>query len=371
MRLPGDFIVLVFINKRYCLEKRKGFLKLKHVGHFLLFYSGLNPIGLGDYVRLVSGKGALHKINNKEVIMNKSRNWFYPAFLSGVLWAFSWHSLAQTEGTVEPPASTAGQEQQVQDIEGEAFTVLSDRIHQIEQTLQSDTSVDRYSFTAIRGQDVLLATPGLSVLNRVWKVEYQVDGGEWTLKKYNGPEAFRSLTPGARINIRVMASDGARFDKAGYRIVFGSYPHMRYDLHDEEGFLKIPYGLTDPPFLATQAFTKALLEGTFTDSKAYPLEGGVMGFELEPHDGMKKITRSFTSDAEGRISELFEFDRCESGKYAGNFVHKHNGRNTWSTQYLAGKYSAVNVLLESMADKPHVYAFGHICKRTLINWSRN
>ncbi|MBX8491685.1 hypothetical protein K5D56_19125 [Pseudomonas cichorii] len=300
--------------------------------------------------------------------MNKNRNWFYPAFLSGVLWVFSCHSLAQTEGAVEPSASTAAQ---VQEIDGEAFTVLSDRIHQIEQTLQSVTSVDRYTFTAVRGQDVLLATPGLGALNRAWKVEYQVDGGKWVLKRYSGPEAIRSLKPGARINIRVMASEGAVFDKAGYRIVFGSYPHMRYELHHEEGFLKIPYGLTKPPFLATQAFTKTLLEGTFTDSKAYPLEGGVMYFELEPHRGMKKIPKTFTSDAMGKISELFEFDRCESGNYAGNFVHKHNGRNTWSTQYLAGTYSAVNVLLESMADKPHVYDFGHICKRTLINWSRN
>ncbi|MBX8529712.1 hypothetical protein K5D32_08580 [Pseudomonas cichorii] len=303
--------------------------------------------------------------------MNKNRNSFYPVFLSGVIWAFSGHSLAQTEGTVEPPASTAGQEQQLQDIDGETFTVLSDRIHQIEQILQSVTSVDRYSFTAVRGQDVLLATPGGGISNRVWKIEYQVDGGAWQLKKYDGPEAFRSLKPGARVNIRVLASDGVRFDKAGYNIVFGSYPHMRYDLHDEEGLLKIPYGLTKPPFLATQAFTKALLEGTFTDSKAYPLEGGVMNFELEPHEGLESIPKSFTSDAEGRISELIEFDRCESGNYADNFVHKHNGRNTWSTQYLVGKYGAVNVLLGSMADKPHVYAFGHICKRTLINWSRN
>lgn len=96
-----------------------------------------------------------------------------------------------------------------------------------------------------------------------------------------------------------------------------------------------------------------------------------MGFELEPHEGLEAITKSFTSDSEGRISELIEFERCERGKYADNFVHKHNGRNTWSTQYLVGKYVAVNVLLGSMADKPHVYDFGHICKRTLINWSRN
>ena len=323
---------------------------------------------LGDYFQPVSGKGARHKINTKEVIMNKNRNWFYPAFLSGVLWVFSCHSLAQTEGAVEPSASTAAQ---VQEIDGEAFTVLSDRIHQIEQTLQSVTSVDRYTFTAVRGQDVLLATPGLSALNRAWKVEYQVDGGKWVLKRYNGPEAIRSLKPGARINIRVMASEGAVFDKAGYRIVFGSYPHMRYELHHEEGFLKIPYGLTKPPFLATQAFTKALLEGTFTDSKAYPLEGGVMYFRLEPHHGYKEIEEEFTSDASGKISKLIEFSPCEGGKYADNFVHKHNGRNTWSTLYKDGKYSARNLLLGSLEDKPHVYAFGHICKRTLVNWSRN
>ncbi|MFJ4142388.1 hypothetical protein [Pseudomonas sp. NPDC089734] len=279
---------------------------------------------------------------------------FFHALISGVLLTVSCHTLAFVEKSTE----------------GE-FTELSDRLHQIERTLQGIETIHRYSFISVRGQDVLLATPGFSVGNSLWRVEYQIDGGNWETKAFNSPVAIRNLKPGSTVRMRVMAVEGAQFQQMAYQVVLGSYPHMRYELHHEEGFLKIPHGLTDPPFLATQAYTKALLEAWFTDSKAFPLEGGVMRFELRPNEGEKKIIKTFMSDMAGSISEVITFNRCEGGSYAGNFIHKDKSRNTWGTRYKTGTYIPINVLLESMADKPHEYDFGHICKRMLVNWSRS
>jgi hypothetical protein len=91
-------------------------------------------------------------------------------------------------------------------------------------------------------------------------------------------------------------------------------------------------------------------------------------FELKFKSPKKEIFRIMTSDSSGSAKEMLDIGVCVGGNPAGYFTHRHNGRNTWATQ---GEYFAKNVLLEGLADKPHIYNFGHICKRTLVNWSRN
>ncbi|SOS38304.1 hypothetical protein PSCFBP2116_04314 [Pseudomonas syringae] len=113
-----------------------------------------------------------------------------------------------------------------------------------------------------------------------------------------------------------------------------------------------------------------MLEVTFTDSKAFPLEGGVFDFELSIKH--HQANGQYTSDSSGKIMQRVTFKRCEGGLLADNFTHlSENGRETWSTRYEPKKYWANNRLAEQLADKPHVYNLGLICNRWLINWSRN
>lgn len=289
-------------------------------------------------------------------------------FVCGLLLTMSCHAMAQVEVApvvTEPPMPS---EQTARNQNHSIPVVLSDKIHQISNILESTTAIHQYGFTAVRGQNVLITTPDRDY-NQKWRLEYQVDGGEWQSKRHSSAERIKALNPGSQVNIRIVATDGARFDTADYKVVFGSFPHMQYDLHHEKGFRLIPYGFTDPPFLATQALTNAMLEATFTDSKAFPLEGGVLDFFLgvESDAGV-----TYTSDSSGKIMQLITFGRCEGGKLADNFTHySENGSETWSTRYQSKYYWAKNVLPEQLADKPHKYNFGHICKRWLTNWSRN
>lgn len=289
---------------------------------------------------------------------------------SGMLLIFSIHAFAQDEIMLEPPAPQP-QSSLSSTIEEGAVTILSDQVHQIGNSLEGVAAVHVYSFTSARGQDVLLGTPNPKGFNSAWKIEYRKADGEWRLKRYKGPELLTSLQPGAKIDVRVSAVAGAQFDRTDYRLVFGSSPRMNYDLHHEEGFLKVPYGFTKPAFLATQAFKQALLEVTFTDSKGHPLEGGVVNFALKLPERPDSIIKTLVSDASGKASELLRFEACTGGNAADYFTHRSNGRNTWATRYKVGSYVATNALLEELADKPHNYNFGHICKRTLVNWSRN
>lgn len=265
---------------------------------------------------------------------------------------------------VEPEVSTA--------VEAPVYDVLSDKINQIENTLESLSAVHHYSFTSVRGQDVVLGTPKRATFNTLWKVEYQVDGGKWEQKKSRGPEAFKGLNPGSVINIRVSGLSGDAAADRSYNVVLGSYPHMSYDLHDEEGLLKIPYGFAEPAFLATQAIQKALLEVRFWDSKGEPLEGAVIKFDLGRLGDTPLAFKILTSGPDGKASELVEFRKCEDGFSAQNFRYKQGyGINVWATKYQVAQYTGKNILLEALADEPHVYNFGHICKRYLVNWFRN
>ncbi|GAB7531675.1 hypothetical protein PS3A_40890 [Pseudomonas sp. 3A(2025)] len=280
--------------------------------------------------------------------------------LNGLVAAVLAIAALQAFAQTDPPPASAPVE-----------TVLEDRVHQIGNALESTAAVHQYSFTSVRGQNVLLAIPDARSYGKQWRLEYRIDGGEWKAKRWNGPEKIERLAPGATVEVRVMAVEGVQFDKAEYGLVFGSFPHMHYDFHNEKGFIPIPHGRTDPAFLGTQALTEALLEVSFTDSKAHPLEGGVVAFYFKPNSKVGGKTTGYTSDSSGKISELIKFSGCEGGFYAEPFIHVNNGRNTWATRYEVGDYDALNVLPGAHADKPYKYKFGHICKRWLINWSKN
>lgn len=287
--------------------------------------------------------------------------------LSGLFLAMSCHAFAQGESGVAGAVPDAPQETSTSRAETPGVVVLSDKIHEITQTLESTSAVHQYSFTAIRGQNVLLATPG-SQYDKLWKVEYQVDGGEWKRKPYADAYKISDLNPGSQVNVRVSAVDGANFESTKYRIVFGSFPHMNYDLLDEQGILPISaFQENVEAFLATQAFKEVTLEATFTDSKAYPLEGGQLRFSLTT--GTKEeIHEIFTSDKEGKISRLIEFNRCEGG-WPANDIYEFTDKTrfTWSTLYGKGDYSASNILTGRLEDKVYTFKLGHLCKRWLTN----
>ncbi|WP_236709464.1 fibronectin type III domain-containing protein [Pseudomonas sp. Leaf127] len=294
-------------------------------------------------------------------MMNKNKNCF-SALLACVLVVIALPAFAQAIvlNTTDQPPSQAP-----------VATTLEDRVHLIRNELESVTAIHHYHFTAVRGQTVLLAIPDASSYGKHWRLDYRIASGEWNTKHWNGPEKIENLSPGTSVEVRVMAVGGVQFDKAGYTLAFGSYPHMYYDFHHEKGFMPIPHGLTAPAFLATQALTEALLEVSFTDSKGHPLEGGVVAFSFRPNAEVNTDTTLYSSDRHGKIAALIKFNRCEGGEYAEPFVHINNGRNTWATRYKVGAYQALNVLPGALADKPHRYDFGHVCKRWLVNWSRN
>jgi hypothetical protein len=322
--------------------------------------------------------------NNKRLIQN--------AQVSTLLLAMSCGVLAHAHNCDEPINSGSLTEEQTQHVSeplvpdvavrtsdqqeaigpdqaGEAPTIieLSDKVHQLAKTLESDTAVHVFNFTSVRGQDVLLGTPDRETFNKLWKVQYQIGSGEWKVKTNTNPLAFKNLKPGVVITARVSAVEGAKFDSAPYTLVFGSYPLRTFDLASQEGFVRIPNGYSEPSYLATQAQKSALLKTHFRDTTGAPLEGGVLKLSLW-FSSSKSEVFVLESGSDGNASRLLEFNSCEGGALADNFRHRQGKvTNIWATRYNVGSYEGKNYLLDDLADPPHSYSFGHICRRFLYN----
>ena len=291
--------------------------------------------------------------------MRKNKKLLLGIVVSAVFLAGTHAARAQAvdEGSVAqvPPAPT---------VEEPVFSVLSDKIHNINGRLNSAASEHYYGFTSVRGQDVLLDLTSRQHI----KVERHVEGA-WTLISGLSRSTLKGLKPGEEIILRVTHNQSTSFAGGAYSLVFGSYPVLKeFKFHDEEAVLRIPYGYAYPEWLPTQAYKQARIEVQFTDTSGAPLEGAIAAFGVSFDDGYREnISSALFSNSEGEASRLIEFGRCEGGAQARDFVEYSRGyNNTWRSYYRTGSYVVMNYLVDVIAN-PEGYNLAHICRQQLVN----
>jgi hypothetical protein len=258
-----------------------------------------------------------------------------------------------------------------QELAGPVYTDLADKLNHLESSLASTTDVHYYSFTALRGQKVIVAwKEGVAVPPNV-QFEY-FDKGGWNIKQLGGRYVFSEIKPGQALKIRLSQKQGLPFAQGQkYDIFFGSYPVLKkYALKDEAGVLKIPAGYSDLRWDTVQAYTDVTMEAFFTDTKNAPLEGAVARLKLELNESrIPLINSDAESDSAGRISQLVNMGRCVGGFEAKDFTRYDHGHNTWRTYYYKGSWLIYNRLLgnQSLLESfPDQGTIGHICKHRLI-----
>jgi len=250
-------------------------------------------------------------------------------------------------------------------------TALPDKLNHIVSSITSATGVHYYSFKAVRGQKLLVAwNEGVAVPPSV-QFEYY-SNGQWNAKQLVGPLVFSSIKAGQELVVRFSHKQDMPFVPGQkYDIFIGSYPVLkRYELKGEPGVLKIPSGYSDLSWNAVQAYTDVTMEGFFTDTKDFPLEGAVARLKVElDQSRIPLINHDATSDSTGKILALVTMGRCAGGYEARDFTHYDHGSNTWRSYYYEGSWLIYNKLLgresllEAYADKGNI---GHICKHRLI-----
>lgn len=277
---------------------------------------------------------------------------------------------AQSISRAQPHAK--GLEESISEVhdDGEmVLTVLSDQTHVLGAALKSKTAVHYYSFTSVRGQDVLVSNaPGWSG-EPFWELEY-FDGAKW-LQKPESEDKFSSLMPGTEVLIRVVHRADVPFSGQPYHLAIGSYPVLKnFEFSDEFGVNRIPPGYTEPSWFLTQGYTQGILKATFTDSVGAPLKGAVGRFVLSLKESrIRPVVEKVTSDEHGIATKVINFERCAGGHEARDFVSYNHGSNTWRSYYYVGGYVFSNFLLGAKGEieaNKDLRLFGHICNQRLI-----
>jgi hypothetical protein len=103
-------------------------------------------------------------------------------------------------------------------------TVLPDGLNTIIDTLENPQDVKHYSFTAVRGQKVMVYEVRQSPEKSPWKIEYKIDQ-IWNAIPHKPPYVTPTLTPQQQVHIKV-SRDLTKALQSGehYEIEFGSAP---------------------------------------------------------------------------------------------------------------------------------------------------
>ncbi|WP_341521024.1 hypothetical protein AABC73_22475 [Pseudomonas sp. G.S.17] len=242
---------------------------------------------------------------------------------------------------------------------GETPVVLVDKLNVFNGFLQNNVEVKYYSFTAVRGQNVMFR--GARPASWPSGVAYEYKAGDvWQLLPANGVHIFDSLTPGDEVLIRVFKRPNSNTVSRAYGFRFGSAPyHASADLirSDAQG-LPLYAGIF-------QAFREVTWSIHIHDSTGHPLEGAKASIEV----GVAEKVDVYTA-ADGRAAATIALPACE-GSMVSNSFSTGSGtlKRWWNLRYNPGR------LVAKLEDDDRGYqwnsgaidsTFGHVCKQWLL-----
>ena len=238
-------------------------------------------------------------------------------------------------------------------------TVLADKLNGFNGFLQNNAEVKYYSFTAVRGQNVMFR--GTRPASWPPGVAYEYKAGDiWQLLPANGVHIFDQLTPGDEVLIRVFKRPNSNTVSRAYGFRFGSAPyHASADLirSDAQG-LPLYAGVF-------QAFREVNWSIHIHDSTGQPLEGAKASIQV----GVAKEVDVYTA-VDGRAAAKIALPACEGSMVSRSFSTGNGmSQRWWNLRYNPGR------LVAKLEDDDRGYqwnpgaidsTFGHICKQWLL-----
>ncbi|MFJ4145191.1 hypothetical protein [Pseudomonas sp. NPDC089734] len=241
---------------------------------------------------------------------------------------------------------------------------LPDKLNTIIDSLTHDSDVKYYSFTAIRGQRVLINQ--IDPANAPWLIEYK-DGDIWKTKY--GDEAYTTpnLDVGKQIQLRVSRKPQHSIpENSRYEILFGSAPRLsdHQVTGDAEQFT--------PYFGKHRAYRTLDWQTQVVDYKGHPLEGVRVTLELNINQDSNSsyIASQGTSNKSGFIRTSLSLPACHGSKATDPFwIWQHGFRTKWQLTYNPGNW----FMYPNSHEKGGVgskngekVSFVHICTQRII-----
>ncbi|HEX8592858.1 MAG TPA: hypothetical protein VF682_06225 [Pseudomonas sp.] len=238
---------------------------------------------------------------------------------------------------------------------------LADKLNGVNGFLQNNTEVKYYSFTAVRGQNVMFRDVRQSQTLPLGVAYEYKDRDVWKSLPSHGVRIFNNLQPGQEVLIRVLKNPSSNTVLRSYDFRFGSAPyHATADLirSDAQG-LPLYAGIF-------QAFRELNWSIHIHDSTGQLLEGAKASIKV----GVAKKIEIFTG-ADGRAAAVVSLPACEGSMVSRSFSTGNGSlKRWWNFRYNPGR------LVADLEDDDRGYqwnpgvidsTFGHICKQWLLH----
>jgi hypothetical protein len=213
------------------------------------------------------------------------------------------------------------------------FTELPDKINRIFDKLETASDIKYYSFTALRGQKVMINHVQQGAELSYWKVEYSI-GEKWQPAPTFDSLITSSLTVGQKVKIRISHPKGLSFQRNNFfHIDFGSAPYA----HDVRIETRGPRTGT---YFSTTTFRDQIMWGTnIRDSTDHYLEGATVNFILQPDSqNPSNILTSQRVTVTGGIVQYIDFQSCSGRHSTTPFTGVYDNIRKWRAGYNTGHW---------------------------------
>jgi hypothetical protein len=210
---------------------------------------------------------------------------------------------------------------------------LPDKINRVFDKLENADEVKYYSFTALRGQKVMINDVLRGAEGSYWKIEYNITGNWQTVSKF-APLITASLTAGQKVQLRITHPAGVRVQSdKHFHIDFGSAPYAHNVRIETEG----PKTGT---YFWTSTFRDRIMWATnIRDSTGQLLEGATVDFVINADDQnpANKVTSQRVTTT-GGIVEYVSFPACSGRHVTTPFTGVYDFKTKWRATYNTGHW---------------------------------
>ncbi|NBB12464.1 hypothetical protein [Pseudomonas sp. SLFW] len=237
---------------------------------------------------------------------------------------------------------------------------LPDKLNTVIGTLDNDSDVKYYSFTALRGQKFMVHDVQRGPNGSQWKIEYKIDE-DWKPVPTFDSYISAPLQPEQEILVRVAKASGIALPPGRkFHIEFGSAPFTRHTRvsGDAEQF---------SIFFSTPKFMRQVDWGaSIEDSTGHPVEGATVEFTMAiEHEGSTpSVISKRTTGLSGGISETIKLKDCHGTKISDPFVGVYDFKTKWQVSYNTGHWH-ISVQGNKQTGVSPV-PFAHICSAKIV-----
>ncbi|MFJ3484149.1 hypothetical protein ACIPL1_12320 [Pseudomonas sp. NPDC090202] len=237
---------------------------------------------------------------------------------------------------------------------------LPDKLNTVIGTLDSDDDVKYYSFTALRGQKVMIHDAQRGTKGSQWKIEYKIDG-DWKPVPTFDSYISAKLQPQQPILMRISRAGGIVLPPGQrFHVEFGSAPftsHTRVS-GDADQFAI---------YFSTHKFRHQVeWVAVIQDSTGHPVEGATVEFSMTmDHLGASPtVISKRTTGPSGGLAETLKLNDCQGTKTSQPFVGVYDFKTKWQVSYNTGHWHISVQGNKSTGVRPVPLA--HICSAKIV-----